>query len=148
MTGESVLKILLLSFYYSPDLCAGSFRTAALVKALLEQLPDDAHIDLITTLPNRYSSYSSDALALEELPRLTIRRIKLPAHQSGMLDQAKAFMAYARQVLPLVSSGDYQLIYATSSRLMTAALGALWLFARRVVSVAAADLDGANLQYA
>ena len=37
------LRILLVTFYYQPDLSAGSFRTAALVKALLEL---DSHLAL------------------------------------------------------------------------------------------------------
>lgn len=119
------MKLLILSFYYQPDLSAGSFRTTALVEALLEQLPANAHIDLITTLPNRYSSFSSGAPALEEHPRLTIRRISLPAHKSGMIDQAKAFLVYANAARKIVRHQHYDLVYATSSRLMTASLGAL-----------------------
>jgi len=118
------LKILVVSFYYSPDLSAGSFRTTALVKALLAQLPEDAHVEVITTLPNRYSSFTDEAPETEVLPQLTIRRIKLPAHQSGMMDQARAFVTYARQVISLARQGDYQLVFSTSSRLMTAALSA------------------------
>jgi len=118
------MKILLLSFYYAPDLSAGSFRTTALVKALLEQLPEGAEIDLITTLPNRYSSFSSEAPEQEVHDRLRIRRIKLPPHQSGMIDQARAFSAYAKKVLELTRSEDYRLVYGTSSRLMTASLSA------------------------
>lgn len=118
------MKLLILSFYYPPDLSAGSFRVSALVKALLEQLPDGSHIDVITTLPNRYSSFSGEAPEVEDSASLTIRRIKLPTHQSGMLDQAKAFMCYARRVRTLVRKEKYQLVFATSSRLMSAALGA------------------------
>jgi len=118
------LKLLILSFYYHPDLSAGSFRTSALVKALLEQLPADAQIELITTLPNRYSSFTNDAPEYEVHPRLTVHRVALPAHQSGMIDQSKAFLSYARGVLKLVKGKQYDLVYATSSRLMTAALGA------------------------
>lgn len=118
------MKILLLSFYYSPDLSAGSFRTTALVETLLENLPEGAEVDLITTLPNRYSSFSSEAPEQEKHDQLRIRRVKLPAHQSGMADQAKAFMAYAKKVLELTRSEDYALVYGTSSRLMTAALSA------------------------
>lgn len=118
------MKLLILSFYYPPDLSAGSFRTSALVKALLEQLPSDAQIDLITTLPNRYSSFASAAPQYEVHPQLTIHRVALPVHQSGMIDQSKAFLSYARSALGLVKGKQYDLVYATSSRLMTAALGA------------------------
>lgn len=119
------MKILILSFYYQPDLSAGSFRVTALVKSLLKRLPENAHIELITTLPNRYNSFSSEAQELESLSRLTINRIALPAHKSGMIDQAKAFLVYAKKTRTIVKSKQYDLIFATSSRLMTAALGAL-----------------------
>ena len=118
------MKLLILSFYYHPDLSAGSFRTSALVKALLEQLPADAQVELITTLPNRYSSFTNDAPEYEEHPQLIVHRVALPAHQSGMIDQSKAFLSYARGVLKIAKGKQYDLVYATSSRLMTAALGA------------------------
>ena len=118
------MRILLLSFYYAPDLSAGSFRSAALVKALLERLPETVHIDVITTLPNRYDSFTDHALELEELPRMTIHRIKLPAHGSGMLAQSRAFVTYARGTMARVKRTRYDLVYGTSSRLMTAALSA------------------------
>lgn len=119
-----ILKILILSFYYKPDLSAGSFRTTALVSAMLEQLSSEDHIDVITTLPNRYSSFTAEAIDFEVYPRLTINRIKLTAHSSGMIDQSKAFIGYANGVLRLSKNRKYDLIFATSSRLMTAVLGA------------------------
>ena len=117
-------RILILSFYYQPDLCAGSFRTTSLVEELLDQKSSTIKVDVITTLPNRYSSFSSQAPAHENNGRLNIRRIQLPPHQSGMLDQARAFFSFSREVSGLVKGQQYDLIYATSSRLMTAALGA------------------------
>lgn len=120
------MRILILSFYYPPDLCPGSFRASTLVDALLATVPPGSHIDVITTMPNRYSMFSVQAQEIEEQPGLTIRRISLPAHQSGMLDQSKAFFAYARGVIKLNGPADYDLVCATSSRLMTAVLGA-WI---------------------
>lgn len=119
------MKILFLSFYYPPDLCAGSFRAKALVDALLEKIPDsdDCHIDLMTTMPNRYNSFLNNASDLEILPHLTIHRALLPPHKSGILDQSWAFGAFARQTLMKVRGRKYDLAVATSSRLMTAALG-------------------------
>lgn len=124
--GEDGLKILVLSFYFRPDLCAGSFRTTALVDALKQQMPAGGQIDVLTTLPNRYSSFSVEAQAEEIVPGLSVIRIALPPHQSGMLDQARAFISYAREVLRRTRNQEYDLVYATSSRLMTAVLGA-WL---------------------
>ena len=119
------MKLLLLSFYYKPDLSAGSFRTTALLEALLDESPDNLEVDIITTLPNRYNSFNDDALRVERDGAATIHRIALPEHNSGMLDQSRAFITYARSVIKLTKKTDYDLVYATSSRLMTAALGAL-----------------------
>ena len=123
--GRMRLRILVLSFYFRPDLCAGSFRATAFVNALKQRMPADGQIDVLTTLPNRYNSFSVEALAEEESSGLSIVRIALPKHQSGMLDQAKAFISFAREVLRVTRDKNYDLVYATSSRLMTASLGAL-----------------------
>ena len=120
---ESRLRILILSFYYYPDLCPGSFRCTALVKELQQLVKDKYEIDVITTAPNRYASFKVDAADIEQTPGLTIRRITLPSHCSGMVDQAKAFAYFAKEVNKLVKKTDYCLVFATSSRLMTAALG-------------------------
>lgn len=119
------LNILILSFYYYPDLCAGSFRCTALVKQLEKMTDSNTQIEVITTLPNRYSSFEREALAIEKHGRLTIQRIKLPRHQSGMTDQTRAFIYFAKEVMKRVRSEQYDLVFATSSRLMTLTLGAL-----------------------
>lgn len=121
------MKILFLSFYYPPDLCAGSFRTKAIVDALLERMPrgHEHHIDLMTTMPNRYNTFLNDAPTHEYFDRLSVYRAVLPPHKSGIMDQSWAFGAFARQVLSLTKGRDYDLVVATSSRLMTAALGSL-----------------------
>jgi len=122
--GRKRLKILVLSFYFRPDLSAGSFRTTALVDALRQKLPADGRVDVLTTLPNRYSSFTLEAPIEEILSGVSIFRIALPRHQSGMLDQTKAFISFARAVLRKTRGKEYDLIFATSSRLMTAVLGA------------------------
>lgn len=125
-----LLKILILSFYYYPDLCAGSFRCSALVEQLRQVVDERCEIDVLTTLPNRYSSFEAKAPLFEQQPGLTIHRITLPGHDSGMLDQAKAFAHFSREVNKRIKRQDYDLVFATSSRLMTAALGA-WVAHRK-----------------
>ncbi|WP_244534436.1 glycosyltransferase family 4 protein [Halomonas caseinilytica] len=119
----------MLTFYFPPDLSAGSFRAQALVQALLDQLPDHSSLDVVTTLPNRYASFSTTAVEYEENANLTIHRIPLPSHKSGMLDQSLAFLCYARRVLKKTRRESYDIVVATSSRLMTAVLGA-WVAKR------------------
>jgi Glycosyl transferase 4-like domain/Glycosyl transferases group 1 len=123
------LRLLLLSFYFPPDLCAGSFRASALVDSLVAILPAGASVDVITTAPNRYSSFTQNVAGLQELGPLTIRRIALPAHKSDLWGQSRAFLYFARRANLYTANVPYNVVFATSSRLMTAVLGA-WI-ARR-----------------
>lgn len=116
-------NILYLSFYFEPDLCAGSFRNTPLAKEFAAQLQGKANIDLITTLPNRYSSFHAEAAAHEEQGNLTIHRVKIPPHKSGFKDQINSFKAYFSQTRKLVKGKKYDLVFASSSRLFTAYLG-------------------------
>jgi len=116
------VRILVLSFYFQPDLCAGSFRCTALIEELKKY--DDCEIEVITTLPNRYASFSAEALQLEKEGNTTIHRVELPSHKSGMVDQIKAFYTYYREVRKITKKTDYDIVFATSSRLFTAFLGA------------------------
>lgn len=116
-------RILYLSFYFEPDLCAGSFRNSPLAKELARQLMGEATVDVITTVPNRYSSFSMDAKKDEQLDNLNIHRVMLPVHKSRFLDQIKAFRFYYQTVLKKVRYAEYDLVFASSSRLFTAYLG-------------------------
>jgi glycosyltransferase involved in cell wall biosynthesis len=118
------MHILLLSFYFEPDLSAGSFRMTALVEALQRRFGQGVSIDVLTTQPNRYASYSQAAPAEEVKGSVTVKRFALPAHRSGFLDQGRAFGAYFFQVIRLTRGSQYDAVFATSSRLFTAALGA------------------------
>lgn len=118
------MKLLFLSFYFEPDLCAGSFRATPLAYALLESDPS-LQLEVLTTQPNRYGSFVAPAEPVQEDGRLLVRRFSLPAHSSGMYDQSRAFMAFARQVLWHVRGRSYDAVLATSSRLMTASLSSL-----------------------
>lgn len=123
-------RILLLGFFYPPDLSAGAFRAAALVEALRLRGGEDIHVDVLTTEPNRYSSHAVEAVSVEQSPSVYVRRIHLPQMREGFVGQALSFWRYARRVSRLVSSEEYDLVVATSSRLMTAVLGA-WVAYRR-----------------
>ena len=119
-----MLRILLLSFYYPPDLSAGAFRASALVDALLRVGHGQVQIDVITAMPNRYASFEQRASACEQHDTASIYRVTVPKHQSGMLDQTIAFYYFFRGVRRLVRGKHYDVIVATSSRLFTAWLGA------------------------
>jgi len=116
------MRLLILSFYYAPDLSAGWFRTTALVKALRQH--SDADIEVLTTLPNRYHSFRMEIPEEDREERLLVRRFRLPEHKGGFASQSRAFASYAWAVLAHVRSRSYDAVFATSSRLMTAVLGA------------------------
>ena len=123
------MKILFLTFYFDPDLCAGSFRASALVKELQERAVD---VEVFTTAPNRYSSFTRATDNYEVRGNITIRRISIPKHASGFIDQIFAFSVFWVKVLWHVRKGKYDAVFATSSRLFTAVLGATISRWRRV----------------
>jgi glycosyltransferase involved in cell wall biosynthesis len=116
------VRILVLSFYYQPDLCAGSFRATSLIEQLKQY--DDVDIEIVTTMPNRYASFSASADCFEQVDNLTINRVVLPSHKSGMLDQIKSFVRFYVEAVKLTKNKEYDVVFATSSRLFTAFLGA------------------------
>jgi len=116
-------RILYLTFYFEPDLCAGSFRNSSLARELARQVNGTAIVDVITTVPNRYSSFSVEAQQEEHDGNLSIHRILLPSLKSGFIDQIKAFYQYYREVKNKIHHTEYHLVFASSSRLFTAYLG-------------------------
>ena len=123
------MKILLLSFYYTPDIGPGPVRAKSLVDALVEISDPGLEIDVLTTQPNRYQSLGASAPLSERTDNVSITRFRLPTHRSGMGDQAKAFMAFANAVRKATNRKQWDIVVATSSRLMTAVLGA-WVAKR------------------
>lgn len=130
------MKILYLTFYFEPDLCPGSFRNTTLVSELASQLTTNDSIQVVTTHPNRYASYSPVASDRDEWPTdgcpVLVQRIRVPKHKSGLMGQIRAFWSYFRAAHQLTKKNDYDLVFASSSRLFTALLGARLARKRRV----------------
>ncbi|MDB5240040.1 MAG: glycosyltransferase WbuB [Spirosoma sp.] len=118
------MKILYMTFYFEPDLCAGSFRNTPLVAELARQLGDNGSIHVVTTHPNRYQSFRQTAPDREVRGNVLIDRIAVPAHASGLTDQIRSFITYYRAAHRLVKDASYDVVVASSSRLFTAFLGA------------------------
>lgn len=118
------MRILIISFYFPPDLSACSFRMGGLVDVLPERMGEEVEIDILTTQPHRYASFKEQAAVTEQRGRISIRRFGIPAHKGGMKDQALSFLSFYRAVGEAVRDRHYDLVFATSSRLMTAFLGA------------------------
>ena len=117
------MRILVLSFYFEPDLGPGALRVTAISNALGTLVPNGSDVEIITTTPNRYQSIKIQAPLIEKRENLTIRRIDIPRHK-GFMSQIKSFVYFSIQVLRLTKNNNYDVIVASSSRLFTAALAA------------------------
>lgn len=117
-------RIVYLTFYFQPDLSAGSFRNTSLVFDLAKKVEDrDCIVDVYTTLPNRYSTFKINAPEFEQIGNLNIHRISLPLHKNGMMDQVLSFWKFYSEVIKLNRRKNTDLVFASSSRLFTAFLG-------------------------
>lgn len=116
-------RILYLTFYFEPDLCAGSFRNTPLAFELAKQLEGIAEVDVYTTMPNRYSSFKQEAKEIESKNNLIVHRINIPSHKNGFLDQINSFKTFYNQVKKHTKNKKYNIVFASSSRLFTAYLG-------------------------
>jgi glycosyltransferase involved in cell wall biosynthesis len=116
------LKIVFFTFYYPPDLSAGSFRSVALSKELSEKIGDTDELHIITTHPNRYKSYQVVADDIELDGNITIHRIRVSSHNSGMISQSRTFGMYAIAAYKLCKKIDPDFIIGTTGRLMTGGL--------------------------
>ena len=116
------MKIVFFTFYYPPDLSAGSFRSIALAKALSSKMEEGDELHVITTHPNRYANLRVVADDLEVDGKITVHRIAVPVHQSGMLSQARSFAVYAVSAYSLSRRINPNFLIGTTGRLMTGML--------------------------
>jgi glycosyltransferase involved in cell wall biosynthesis len=81
---------------------------------------------VLTSFPNRYNSYRIDDVLKHEISEnIEIHRIEVPSHKSGMIDQVKSFYNYFRNAYAISKHLNFDLVFATSSRLFTAFLGSI-----------------------
>jgi glycosyltransferase involved in cell wall biosynthesis len=116
------LKIVFFTFYYPPDLCAGSFRAIALAQALSEKMKDNDELHIITTHPNRYENHRVKADNIEIHGNIKVHRISVPSHKSGMFSQIRTFATYALASYKLSIHLNPDFLIGTTSRLMTGML--------------------------
>jgi glycosyltransferase involved in cell wall biosynthesis len=116
------LRIVFFTFYYPPDLSAGSFRSVALANELSKKLNDGDELHIITTQPNRYASHIKEAKAIEVDGKVTIHRLVVPRHKSKMSSQARSFSVYFISAYMLSKKLNPDFLIGTTSRLMTGIL--------------------------
>jgi len=116
------LKIVFFTYYYPPDLCAGSFRAIALTDALSKRIGKNIELHIISTHPNRYEGHTIKANDMEVHDKVTIHRISVTGHKNTMFSQARAFFQYAFSAYQLTKKLKPNFIIGTTSRLMTGLL--------------------------
>ncbi len=117
------MNILYITYFFRPDLSAGSFRNTDLIVELSNLLDEGDTIELITTKPNRYKSYSVDAPEYETDGKIKITRVNVPNH-SGLKGQVITFVHYYRAVWKIVRKRKYDAVFVSSSKLFSGLLGA------------------------
>jgi len=116
------LKIVFFTFYYPPDLCAGSFRAVAFVEAFKKKLQPGDELHIVTTHPNRYAEHRVEAEDREQSGAVTIHRIRVPLHQSGMAGQTRSFVVFSKSAFEQCKRIQPDFIIGTTGRLMTGVL--------------------------
>jgi hypothetical protein len=117
------MRILILSFYYPPDIGPGPLRVESIVNSLIDLGPPDLLIDVLTTMPNRYNSFRVEAKHNEINSQVSIHRIKISEHKNGMFDQIKSFLSFILNVRKFIYKKKWDVVFSSSGRLMTATLG-------------------------
>jgi glycosyltransferase involved in cell wall biosynthesis len=119
------MRVVFFSFYYPPDLSAGSFRAISLAEALEKKLNNADEIHVISTYPNRYANHqinTKKVKSFEDWGILKIHRIPVPVHSGGMFSQIKTFTVFAFSAYKLSKELKPDFIIGTTSRLMTGIL--------------------------
>ena len=95
-----------------------------MVESLIALNDPKLEIEIITTQPNRYQIAFCKVDGYEDLGQVKVYRVQDIKNNGSFFSQAMAFIKYATEVRKIVKVKKYDLIYATSSRLFTASLGA------------------------
>ena len=120
------MRLLILSFYFPPDISAGSFRTFALVEELLLRPNTEvAQIIVITTSPSRYKNYQPVVGPKVSNTRLKVIRIPTVSSMGGLFQQALSFALFFIKAQSEIKNHRFDIVYSSSSRLMTSVFGCI-----------------------
>ncbi|MEZ9835137.1 glycosyltransferase family 4 protein [Vibrio breoganii] len=124
------MKTLILSFYYKPDICAGAFRTEALIKSLIRLRPNEK-VDIFTTQPHRYNIGKKLPRVEYLTENIKVYRFKVPFGSNSLGASIFNFFVFSLQssfylCRNVLLTGRYNRVFATSSRFFTSLLGIVY----------------------
>jgi len=131
--GKKIVKILLFTQHYPPDIGAHAFRMAALVKALLKK---GHKISVITTEPHRYDLKEKIQFKkYEKDKKLEICRIKGGKHNDKFWRRPINYIIFMVNSLiyslKLKNNERYDLVFATSPPITSAATAVICAFFKK-----------------
>jgi hypothetical protein len=118
-------RIVFLTYFFEPDLSAGSFRNSSLVKVLGPMAEErDCVIDVFTSTPNRYETFQVQAHEGDEVrENVRIHRFSTVQIGKGKIRAVIGFLHFFFRVLKANRGRKTDLVYASSSKLLNAYLG-------------------------
>jgi len=119
-------RIIFISYFYEPDLSAGSFRNTALSQELARLAqPQDVQIEVYTSTPNRYESFQASVTESEAKQpwNLIVHRIDTVQVWHGKLRLIIAFIHYFLRVLWMNRWKKADLVFTSSSKFFSTLLG-------------------------
>ena len=116
------MKLLIISYHYLPDISAGSFRVNSLLKEGTIIKEKDDQLELICSTPNR-NQFASRKEKENFLP-FKITRLSVPNLGNSQLSEVIKFIIFSIKAIFICFNRRPDIIFATSSKLMTAVLAA------------------------
>lgn len=116
------MRILVITYFYHPDITAGAFRMQGLVDSLSEDYPD-AEVEVVTTLPSRHPTYNPEICDVKVPSNVKITRLDVPQFVGGMKGEILSSVFFFLAARKYTKNKRYGVVVATSAKLMTACLG-------------------------
>ena len=120
------MNLLIISYYYPPDLSACAFRTKSIVDGINLNSSKFKAATVITTFPNRYSDFKVASNKKEVDGIVTIIRVALPKFSRNTLySQAISLICFGIMVFSILPKVSFDIIFVTTGRMLTSTIGAL-----------------------
>ena len=113
------MKYLLISYYFPPDIGAGSFRSYTLLKSILKKANKEDKIFVISATPNRYNVKPKGAYNKIDDKRVTFYKIKVPNHKEKIFLKSLSGFIYFLHSFFLILKIKPDICISSTARLIS-----------------------------